>query len=76
MPIIMTDKKMQLHKIRVRSVIVTDIPGGPLKRFTAKDLLSGVGSGGATAEEARAGIMKYYEIYPDKLPATGVLVAG
>lgn len=68
--------KTQEHKIRVRAITVLDAPGAPLKRFAAKDLLSGVGSAGATAEEARSNIMKYYDIYPEKLPASKLSTAG
>lgn len=66
----------QKHLIRIRPIEVLVDPVGLVKRFHAKDLLSGVGAGGATEEEARKRVMDYYSTFPDKLPGKGEIGPG
>lgn len=66
----------QQHLIRIRPVTVVDAPDGVKERYSAKDLLSGVGAGGATEEEARKRVMDYYSTFPDKLPGKGEIGPG
>lgn len=64
------------HKIVIKAHIVPEAPDGVFRRFSGKDLRTGVGAAGATPEAARRQIMAYLRAFPEKLRGETITEPG